>query len=536
MKKGITISTLVVTVIVMFMLVTTTAVVGTRAIQTASYEEFTSKITRVSNDVNEYVIDNGTLPTTFEVIAKEGLSNELKAEINKNNDDANNLFVIDMSKLRTESVNIGKGTVENLDVFVVAENTNNVYYLKGVKYKGETYHGITLLATADDNVPAKWAENVVAIVDGVPIPKGFVASSATGESTKAGGLVIYEGTNIVTDANVDVAREERNQFVWVPVDKDTFSTASTQFKRTDYLNNPSKVVSSDGAYNNLGTANVYWEIELDENNIPKGKTLLSDYITDSDLDYISEYTIEEVQAMYASVKEYGGFYIARYEAGGNEIDATTKFGRGTLSITMGKYPYNGVKWGTSLKDEELEGGAVTLARSIYPNNSTNTTGVVSILTYGVQWDRTLDWIRSVKGTSFSLTNSSQYGNYANTSLAATDFNLNAKFTSIVYNAGSSITGYFNTGTWTDATSFTVRSGKYLMTTGALQKANLCNIYDMAGNVCEWTMECYSSSNCVNRGGTSDYDGSARSIAYRNNRNATDLYANYGFRPTLYIKQ
>jgi len=141
MKKGVTISILVVTVILMFVLVTTSTVVGTRAIQTAAYEEFLSKIERVSNDVNKYVVDNKQLPTTSEIIAKEGLPSAFIAEINKNNDSTNNLFVIDMTKLRTESVNIGKGTVEDMDVFIVAENTNNVYYLKGVEYRGTVYYG-----------------------------------------------------------------------------------------------------------------------------------------------------------------------------------------------------------------------------------------------------------------------------------------------------------------------------------------------------------------------------------------------------------
>lgn len=141
MKRGITISTLVLTVILMFILITTATVVGARAIQTASYEEFLGKVTRVADDVNKYVIDNKTLPTTAEIISKEGLPNELKAEIKNNGDDYNNLFVIDMTKLNVENVNIGSGTVQDMDVFVVAENTNNVYYLKGIKYRGATYYG-----------------------------------------------------------------------------------------------------------------------------------------------------------------------------------------------------------------------------------------------------------------------------------------------------------------------------------------------------------------------------------------------------------
>ncbi|MBQ8043167.1 MAG: hypothetical protein IJ272_03325, partial [Clostridia bacterium] len=67
-------------------------------------------------------------------------------------------------------------------------------------------------------IPETWKANVIDIVDTVPIPKGFVASSATGENTKNGGLVIYEGTEAVTDANVEDAKRTRNQYVWVPVE------------------------------------------------------------------------------------------------------------------------------------------------------------------------------------------------------------------------------------------------------------------------------------------------------------------------------
>jgi hypothetical protein len=296
---------------------------------------------------------------------------------------------------------------------------------------------------------------------------------------------------------------------------------------------------TDGAYNNLGTEGLFWELELDENNMPKGKTLLSDWTLDGDLDYISDYTITEAQSMYASVKKYGGFYIARYEVGaGNtaaDIDNTTKFARGDLSITMGKYPYNGVKWGTSMANEVLEGGAVTLARSFYPNSDTNTTGVISTLTYGVQWDRTLDWIKSIKGESFSLTNSSEHGNHSNTTLSKEEFNPNAQYVSATSNSSSTTTGGYDVETWTDATNFTTRSGNYIMTTGALQKANLCNIYDMAGNMSEWTMEGEFSNYREVRGGYSNVDGTDRPVSNRYGFNPTIVYAGFGFRPSLYIK-
>lgn len=142
MKKGITISILTVTVVIMLILISITTVVGIKSIKTATYEEFVSKVTRVSNDVNQYYLDKKTLPITNEVIAKEGLPNTLKLEIANNKDDYNNLYVVDMNKLRSESVKIGYGSVNDMDVFIVSENTHNVYYLKGVEYKGTTYYGV----------------------------------------------------------------------------------------------------------------------------------------------------------------------------------------------------------------------------------------------------------------------------------------------------------------------------------------------------------------------------------------------------------
>ena len=61
-----------------------------------------------------------------------------------------------------------------------------------------------------------------------------------------------------------------------------------------------------------------------------------------------------------------------------------------------------------------------------------------------------------------------------------------------------------------------------------------NIYDLAGNCWEWTMEAYGTFYRVARGG---YNGGANPVSYRsshfNNPPLNDDYIS--FRPTLYIK-
>ena len=142
MKKGITISILAITIVIMFIIVGTTSAIGINSIKTAEYEEYTSKLLRVSDYVNEYYLKNGTLPIKHEIISKEGLPESLRSVIISNNDTNNNLYVVDMEKINVESVNLGRGSIQNLDVFVVAENTHNLYYLKGIRYKGNTYYSL----------------------------------------------------------------------------------------------------------------------------------------------------------------------------------------------------------------------------------------------------------------------------------------------------------------------------------------------------------------------------------------------------------
>ena len=51
----------------------------------------------------------------------------------------------------------------------------------------------------------------------VPIPEGYVASEVEGENKIEDGLVIYEGTEAVTEENHETALITRNQYVWIPV-------------------------------------------------------------------------------------------------------------------------------------------------------------------------------------------------------------------------------------------------------------------------------------------------------------------------------
>ena len=196
----------------------------------------------------------------------------------------------------------------------------------------------------------------------------------------------------------------------------------------------------------------------------------------SEVGYSSEET--EYDAMRASVAKYGGFYIGRYEAG-KENDK--------LVVKKGATVWNNILWGESMIDVGTN-GAVYNSRNLYINTATIKDSVVSHLTYGVEWDAALKFI------------------------AETDSE---------YPRRSSGKGWYG-----DVSGFSVGNAGYYAVN---------NIYDMAGNVFEWTMEASTANYRVFRGGF--YINAGNDIpASSRDQISPEGYMDYiGFRVSLYIK-
>ena len=141
-KSGISLVIVATAVIIMLTLISVASVIGSNAITSANFDEYISNIRRVADDVNEYYIENKTLPVINEIVTASSISDEFKGEVTLNGDLNNKLFVIDVSLLKDSTIKNGTGTVQNQDVYLVAEDTNNVYYMKGFNYKSKTYYGV----------------------------------------------------------------------------------------------------------------------------------------------------------------------------------------------------------------------------------------------------------------------------------------------------------------------------------------------------------------------------------------------------------
>ena len=182
----------------------------------------------------------------------------------------------------------------------------------------------------------------------------------------------------------------------------------------------------------------------------------------------------EFKEMIKSVKTYGGFYIGRYETGNlSQTKAVVQKNNSDIADQT---------WYTMYK----------MCKTIKANDNVYT-GMI----WGCQWDATMRWMQTSTNTEVANfpTNSAGKGNY-------------------------------------DGTQGSTNAP---IPTGSNSSYSVNNIYDMAGNVLDRTIEAIYTNARVIRGG--NYNNTASNIpaSIRFNSLPTASSSDYGCRSTLYIK-
>ena len=161
-KKGVSLVVLIITIIVMIILTGIAISQTDNILGEIEKDEFVVELSEIEDKIREYYLLTGTLPvetnltyTANEIktkIANQSQMDLLEKEINMNNDVENMFFVVNTDALGVEIDERGKLQQET-DVFVVASNTLNVYYLMGHEYD-ETVR-FSLVTLTDEKIVQK---------------------------------------------------------------------------------------------------------------------------------------------------------------------------------------------------------------------------------------------------------------------------------------------------------------------------------------------------------------------------------------------
>ena len=243
----------------------------------------------------------------------------------------------------------------------------------------------------------------------------------------------------------------------------------------------------DSSSNKLQYKRTEWGVEKDGTDNSRA---IKDELTLKDIDVtysktdtdngineeISKEIVAQINAEKESIKKYGGYYIGRYEVGKDNKTAVIK---------AEQEPYVNIKWSK----------AYELAKGIGGGE-----GATTYLCSSYSWDTAINFIQNTTGK-----------NYA-----------------------TSIIGF--NGNW-KSQEVKDSSGKVIKPVNTAQRLNtglttaLCNIYDMGGNVGEFTTELNpgTSETVVLRG---NYGCPA---GYRWDYGSGYAGSYYGFRATLFLK-
>ena len=309
----------------------------------------------------------------------------------------------------------------------------------------------------------------------VTIPAGFAVSKVEGENTIAEGLVIIDSSG--------------NEYVWIPVDGVLWDEGTSLQDVTER----GKILLGRYVFKVDGT--------IDTNLTPTTLGGKLDQLGEPTAAYYTEDATDNgVNSFIQSVRDNGGYYIGRYEAGveNGELDSTDII-EGDSYIAAPNdnwtaYVGNNIQLVSKSKvtpwTHITKNKASDLCQNLY-------LGISSNLINSYAWDTAILFIQQ-KGKK---ENSNSYS---------------------VQNGGSTTGEIALTGTGV------------LVNTGEEDKQ--CNIYDMAGNCREYTTEIYSQSTqpYASRGGYSSNHDSTRNARIRYGNTPTNIDALLSFRPILYL--
>ncbi len=579
-EKGISLISLVITVIIIVSITGMIIYNSHTSIYVKNLTSMYNDIETLRDKISEYYSKYGTIPANQKYTNTENLK-EAKGANDVGDFYVIDLSALDglilnygkdyeRVKYMGEQDEINKGT----DLYIINYNSHNIFYVRGVEYEID---GRSEIYYTDENEPDTQKVQL-RYVSGIRIPNNaeYIGGDKYSKLTiKVDGInyiwkVLDEEIKSADEYTIDEAEKQnfiksanayegfyvedvtnKPKVIYLPLNEENnwiyyykeegiykddnkeeaYIPAKCYVSRTPNINkiNQGLVIKDEGG-------NEYVWIPVPKDITKDAKT--EDEIEQALIEYTEDYnkegysdtwyddtcglTKEEYEnkknTMLRSIKQNGGFYIGRYEAGldNPKISGSSSQTVSTLISENGlplsqrdKYPYN----------------FVTCAQAEQLAEKVNIEGKTSSLMFGIQWKLVCKFISTMENKTEEqiLKDSAEWGNYNNSQF--------------IVSRGKYTTDASVESLWKPASisnTYLKTSSPVLLTTGITDRNMALNIYDLAGNVGEWLLE----SNGTGKqtiGGNTAWEQENSTLATRDSISNSEIGADgrYGFRITIY---
>ena len=395
--------------------------------------------------------------------------------------------------IKSNLIGTAEKTVNKYKTAAEEESKGGVIEIDGKKYNSIEDYMAGKEKLPDIKAGEKASKN--SNYNGAVIPAGFTISKAEGETTIDGGLVIYlindktdeEIKNLTwTGTELENLKKTYDQFVWIPISHEQINNMficqaktgsngncnitvengtakctvhnSTQMAGRLYASNTSENYKK--AYTEVYTANsglrepdVVTDYDRSSTNLGYMSTVTGDNTSYASTAKFKETLQNEYNEIVALVYNAGGYYVGRYE---------------TSNITTTKGTAINVVAGTNSGISDINWYYMYAQQKVYAANKGLGNKVKSSMMLGTCHDQMLEFV-NVEG-KYDVTKAGNVGHTL------------SKFTTKPYLTGG--VGYnenysgYETEPYKDISK---------------------NIYDLEGNVCEWTTEAVHTVGRVYRG-------------------------------------
>lgn len=210
-EKGVSLISLVIAILILGIITTMLLYNSKDSKQVKELTNMYSDIENLTDKISSYYSKYGNIPvlTNYDLSEVKTIKiwNDLDNSNNTNNpkgkNDSDKFLIIDLKALENLTLNYGRDyeklsdidTLDNADIYIINENSHNIFYLKGIIIDGKTYY--TNQDKDNKQVDLRY-------VDGVKVPDGYYYKGKD-----------KDGNITISDSQLDIG----NVYIWINLEQ-----------------------------------------------------------------------------------------------------------------------------------------------------------------------------------------------------------------------------------------------------------------------------------------------------------------------------